>query len=796
MPLALLEHLPPQQKIIVVAPRRVAVKSAAQRMAQLIDEPIGHRVGFRTGIESQVSKDNRIEVVTEAIWVRQLQSAPECDSVFAVLFDEFHERNYYADLGLMFAHEVQQAFNESLNILVMSATLNMESLERYLGQPAKISIAGRNFAVTTEYSPSPSNLRGQHSEFSSALLENCYRQIVKATQQSDKDVLVFLPGRFEIEQLLEHLQSKQPDLQTLALYGAINWRQQQMIISGESREALAGGQTKQRVILATNIAETSVTIPNIGVVIDSGQMRVSDYDDKTTQSRLFSTAISQQNAVQRQGRAGREAEGLCIRLWPAEKVMPKNIQPELQRSDLRPLVLELAQWGCTDFEQVEWIDPPSQQRFTSAQQQLMTLGALTADKQLTKLGEQLLALGSEIELAYLLVQAAQHQQFGQAAQLAFALQEGVAMDDNQTLYQLEHNQLIAKTKQGLFHKRQQQWQSRLNTVTATQQPLLKLICQSFSLRIGKRDPNQLKRFHFSGGFSAECFDPKQGEQWAFCIALSVQKLAKGYRVRTALPLAAHEFNQYCGGQIVTDELLEFDSTKQAFNAFRVEHFHQLELARQTISLQSIANFDQQLRQFWHNQVRQPDTQVKIINPQLTALLNRANLVREHLDKTFAPKLTKQALLDLVDDWLLPAVENSRKLNIIDEIDKVKLLQQYLDWNDWQQLNQLCPERIAIPSGRSATIDYSGAKPVIAVKLQEMFGQAHSPSILNGKLGVTVHLLSPAGKPLQITDDLHSFWHNAYLEVKKEMKGRYPKHPWPDDPINALATSKTKRQLKQ
>lgn len=791
VPMALL-HAPWLQgrKVVMLEPRRVAARAAAGFMARQLGERVGVTVGYRIRFENKVGPTTRIEVVTEGILTRMLQDDPLLEAVGALVFDEFHERHLAGDLGLALALDVQAGVREDLRIVVMSATLDGARLADFLDAP-RLSSAGRSFPVAIAHFPARRD---------EALEHQTRRAIEHALATHPGDALVFLPGQREIAKVAALLELDDHAVEVLPLHGELPVEQQARVLQ-------PAPDGRRRVVLATNVAESSVTLPGVRVVIDSGLAREPRFDPNSGFSRLETVAISQASADQRAGRAGRVAEGWAYRLWPASQRLEPQRRPELVQVDLAPLALELAAWGS---DGLRWLDPPPPGALAAGRDLLRRLDALTATGTLTERGRQMLALGTHPRLAAMLLAAA-----NDPARLALACDLAALLDARDPL-RTRTDALAARwqalaawragrvasdaSRSGLaaIDAAATQWRRRLRCdaappATVPAHALGDLLAHAFPDRIGRQHPQDPRRYLLANGRMARLFDDSAlyGEPWL--VASELRFEAKDALLLRGAPVDEAVLRAEFAAHFSDADEVRWDAERRALVSERVARFDGIVLAAKPAGCVDPALAARALT----DAVRDLGLAVLPWSEALTQWRIRVQCLRAWLPELGLPDLSDAALLATLDDWLLPALAGKTRLDALSAEELAEAVQGRLDWPLRQRLDTLAPTRIAVPSGMQRAITYAldadgtPAAPVLAVKLQELFGLADTPRIADGRVPLILHLLSPAGRPLQVTQDLRGFWERTYPDVKKEMKGRYPRHPWPDDPWSATATHRAK-----
>lgn len=770
------------QKIVMLEPRRVAARAAAGFMARQLGEPVGATVGYRIRFENKVSAGTRIEVVTEGILTRMIQDDPTLDGVGAIVFDEFHERHLSGDLGLALALDVQSQVREDLRLLVMSATLDGERLAKFLDAP-RLTSAGRSYPVTVTHFPARRD---------EALLQQLRRCIEQVLIAHPGDVLVFLPGQREIADAQRLLADAAGAVRLLPLHGELPLEAQSAALNPDP-------EGRRRMVLATNVAESSVTLPGVRVVIDAGLAREPRFDPNSGFSRLETVSISQASADQRAGRAGRVAEGWAYRLWPESQRLEPSRTAEIAQVELAGLRLELAAWGGP----LRFVDAPPSGALAAASDLLARLGALDARGQITAFGRECLRLGTHPRLAAMLL-AVRGDEQAQACDLAAMLEardvlrsrSDALADRWQALAAYRVGRLPADANRNALNAIDQaakQWRRRLR-ITATPPAhaaahvLGDVLAHAFPERIARQHPSDPLRYQLAGGRSARLHPDSTlyGEPW-----LVVSELR--YEVKDALVLRAAPVDEVRLQRDFPDrwfegDVVRWDATARALVSRRERRFDAIVIESKPAGRPDPALAAQALC----DAVGELGLDALPWTEGLRQWRERLRCLREWMPELGLPDYGDDALLATREHWLKPAFAGKSRLDALGEEQLGDALKVPLDWSLRQKIDQLAPRRITVPSGQERTIDYQyGSAPVLAVKLQELFGLADTPRIADGRVPLTLHLLSPGGKPLQVTQDLRSFWDRTYPEVKKEMKGRYPRHPWPEDPWTAQATHRAK-----
>ncbi len=771
LPLRLLEHGGIKGRIILLEPRRLAARNVAQRLAELLNEKPGETVGYRMRAQSCVGSQTRLEVVTEGVLTRMIQRDPELTGVGLVILDEFHERSLQADLALALLLDVQQGLRDDLKLLIMSATLDNGRLQQLLPDAPMIISEGRTFPVERRYQPLAAHLR-----FDEAVAI----ATAELLRHESGSLLLFLPGVGEILRVQEQLVTRVGgDVVLCPLYGALTLAEQRQAI-------FPAPQGKRKVVLATNIAETSLTIEGIRLVVDCAQERVARYDARTGLTRLITQRISQASMTQRAGRAGRLEPGICLHLLAKEQAERAAAQgePEILQSDLSGLLMELLQWGCTDPEQLNWLDTPPAINLQAAKRLLQMLGALEGDR-LSARGHKMAALGNDPRLAAMLVSTKNDDEAASAAKLAAILEEPPRGGSTDLAVAFSRNQPA-------WQQRSQQLLKRLNVRSG--QPdialLPLLLAQAFADRIARRR-GQEGRYQLANGMGAmlDADDALGRHEWLIAPLLLQGSASPDARILLALPLDIEALMQTCPELLQQSDTIEWDEAQGTLKALRRSRIGQL-----TVKVQPLAKpSEEELHQAMLNGIRDKGLSVLNWTPEAEQFRLRLQCAENWLPEYDWPAVDEDSLLKTLELWLLPHMSGVHSLRALKALNVGQALRGLLDWSMLQRLDSELPAHYTVPTGSRIAIRYhEDNPPVLAVRMQEMFGEANTPTIAQGRVPLVLELLSPAQRPLQVTSDLSAFWQGSYREVQKEMKGRYPKHVWPDDPANTAPTRRTKK----
>lgn len=771
LPLQFLAHKAIKGRIILLEPRRLAARNVAQRLAELLDEKPGETVGYRMRAQSCVGPATRLEVVTEGVLTRMIQRDPELSGVGLVILDEFHERSLQADLALALLLDVQQGLRDDLKLLIMSATLDNDRLQQCLPDAPTIVSEGRAFPVERRYQPLAPQLR-----FDEAVAVACAELLRKELGS----LLLFLPGVGEILRVQEQLSTRVgSDVLLCPLYGALPLNDQRKAI-------LPAPQGMRKVVLATNIAETSLTIEGIRLVVDCAQERVARFDARTGLTRLITQRISHASMTQRAGRAGRLEPGICLHLIAKEQAERAAAQgdPEILHSDLSGLLMELLQWGCSDPAQLTWLDLPPVVNLQAAKRLLHLLGALDGEL-LSVTGQKMAALGNDPRLAAMLVSASTPDDAATAAKLAAVLEEPPRMGNTDLGVAFSRHQPA-------WEQRSRQLLNRLNVrngeVDASR--IAPLLAQAFADRIARRR-SQDGRYQLANGMGAalDADDALGRHEWLIAPLLLQGSASPDAWILLALPLDIDALVQRCPELLHQSDTIEWDEAQGTLKAWR-----RLRIGALTVKVQPLAKpSEEELHLAMLNGIRDKGLNVLNWTPAAEQLRLRLHCAAKWLPEYDWPAVDDRTLLDTLENWLLPHMSGVHSLRGLKSLDVHQALNGLLDYSLQLRLVSSLPTHYTVPTGSRIAIRYhEDNPPALAVRMQEMFGEARTPTIAEGRVPLVLELLSPAQRPLQITRDLAAFWQGSYREVQKEMKGRYPKHVWPDDPANTAPTRRTKK----
>lgn len=790
------------KKILLLEPRRLAARAAASHMADLLNERIGETVGYRMRFETKIGATTRIEVVTEGVLTRLLQQDPSLGDYGIVLFDEFHERSLQADLGLALSLETQRLFRPDLRLLVMSATLDCGPVSELLGHPPLITCEGRMFPVETRYLDH--SLTGR--------LELAVVQLIRhSLRRDDGSLLVFLPGMADIRRVERILSDTELNshIKIAALHGDLSIEMQQSAI----KPAPSG---TRKVVLATSIAETSLTIEGVRVVIDAGRLRIPRYDSRTGLTRLETIRVTQDSAAQRQGRAGRLEPGICYRLWTEKEqaLLAVRRPPEILDADLTSLMLDLAQWGARDPSELSWLTLPPQGGVAQARKLLIQLGALSVDGRLTEHGRRMAELSLHPRLAHMVINAGPLGLAERACDIAALLTERDLLHEpsaerpidlrvrldllqgrpNSTVGAMVTPSSLDRVKRiaALWRRHLPQWKTRnQDEPPDSSYAAGVLLALAYPDRIAQRQSRGEGHYRLVNGQGARFTKPDSLATEPFLVIADLDGGTQWATINLAAPITRKDIASLYHDRLVEEEDVTWDEESRTVRALRRQRLGAVILSEEASSspdankirtalLQGIYKsgldvlpFDGSLRQ-WRARVM---WMKRIDGPQ-----------------SEWPDLSDETLLQTLDQWLGPYLTGITTLDRVKQMDLTAPLRALLTHEQLRRLDRLVPTHITVPSGSRIPLDYDQPEgPVLAVRVQEMFGCKDTPRLMDGKIPLMLHLLSPAKRPVQVTQDLSGFWKRAYPDIRKELRGRYPKHHWPDDPLNAAPTAKTKRK---
>jgi ATP-dependent helicase HrpB len=784
VPLDLLsaDWLGPTGKIVLLEPRRLAARAAAERMAATLGERVGDTVGLRVRLGSKISARTRIEVVTEGVFTRMILDDPELAGIGAVIFDEFHERSLDADLGLAFALDAQGALREDLRLLVMSATLDGARVARLLGDAPVVASEGRAYPVETRHVERDPNRR---------IEEAMSDAILRALRADPGSVLAFLPGQGEIRRVATLLAGRVPDGTEVApLYGALSPAEQDRAVA----PAAAG---RRKVVLATSIAETSLTIEGVRIVVDSGLSRVPVYEPGLGLTRLVTARASRASVDQRRGRAGRTEPGLCYRLWPeaATTALEPFTRPEILAADLSGLLLDCAAWGVTDPGGLAFLDPPPAAALGEARSMLRDLAAIDADGRLTPGGRGLRALPLPPRLARMVVSAAASGQARAAADLAAVLVErGLGGDGVDLADRVERFARDRSARSADMRRLAEGWARRANAAASTASPLAGVDLSEVGPLLALAYPDRVARargrdgeFVMANGRAGRLDPALALAREPFVVVADIAGAAGSARILAAAPIALPAIEALFADRIAASNQVSFDRAARSLRARSARRLGSVTLGERSLPVPADAESAAILAQG----VADVGLDALPWTPALAQWRARVSFLHAAEGGDW-PDLSDDVLAAGIADWLAPEILGRTAIDAIAAEDLGRALQALLPWTLRGRLETEAPTHVEVPTGSRIPIDY-GAEggPVLAVRVQELFGLDRHPTIAGGRVPLVLHLLSPAQRPIQITRDLPGFWRGSWAAVRADLRGRYPRHPWPEDPLTEPPTRRAK-----
>ena len=785
IPIALLASDLFEKKIIMLQPRRLAVRSAAKRLAQHYGDQLGQTVGYRMRGESKVSNKTRIEVVTEGVLIKMIQNDPELNNVSCIIFDEFHERSLSADLGLTFCLEIRSELREDLGILVMSATLDAAPVAKLMGDAPVITSSGKSYDVCPYYLSKPWKF---NKTFKNDFIQAISGLIIKAFEENEGSILAFLPGAREIKQVQTFLKAKLAnDLDIYPLYGAMSFDEQQKAILPSCRRKL---------ILATSIAETSLTIKDIRIVIDSGLTRRSRFDPSSGMSRLITERVTKAEAIQRMGRAGRTNTGVCYKLWTKgeEGGLKPFPEPEILISDLSPLAMELAAWGVSNPKNLPFLTQPKSSDFQTAQELLRDLGALNDNGKITALGQKISLEPTHPRLARILISG------GQDANLVVALIESkdilgpnsptdfkLRIDAMKNSISFENNNPYAINKKASSNVLK--LSKRLHPKGQLELSNAQMVALAYPDRIGLSRNQNRGQFLLSGGKGAFISASDQLASAKMIVALNLDGDKREAKLRIGIEILETEFMELFHDQIKFKRICEWSKRELKVITSEEKTFQSLVLSKKKWTSCNPELIAKALLMGIN------DIGLDILpwTSKTKNFLARANKLNQTSD--FLPNCSLEFLSKKTHEWLLPHLVGFRSKGDLEKLNMIDIIKNLFSWKQIEYLNKNAPEFILAPTGSKMIINYSEEQPKIRIRLQELFGLKTHPTIGENNEPLLVELLSPAMRIVQTTSDLPKFWLTSYSDVRRDMRGRYPRHPWPEDPMNAEPTRRIKKQNK-
>jgi ATP-dependent helicase HrpB len=783
--------------IIMLEPRRVAARMVASQMAKLLGEKLGERVGYQVKMKSVKSERTKILVVTEAILVRMIQSDETLSRVALVIFDEFHERNIYSDLSLALSLQVQELIREDLKLLIMSATLNTAKLCELMGDVPVITSEGKSYEVTMGYL----DIRTKQPD--ARTLHEVTLNAVKHAYKNDRgDILVFLAGVREIQKLQHSLNAVIDTTASLILplYSALSKKEQDLALKTSN---------KRKIILATNIAQTSLTIEGVRIVIDTGVEKLASYNSATGMNHLDLAFISKDAATQRAGRAGRTENGKCYRLWHENKILQESTKPEILRSDLSATLLDLALWGVDAFTELQWMDIPDEKSLNAAKEVLQELQMLDTDCKITAFGRDALSLGVHPRFSYMILKANEFGYGYEASLLCALLSEKEILkaafreSDIATRFMLLYEKELDNThinvyrakevlhQADFFYKKLQKIKKVIKKTEQFSQNMLGvLLLLAYPDRLAKQRVKDDNRYKLSNGKGALLRLEDSFFNEPYLVVANLFAKSNESIINAALRIDEEQLENYFAHLIETKESVLYNKVTHKIELRQNRYF--LKLLLDSKPMPNAVN--QEYKKLFLELVQSEGLEMLVWSKKAVTLRQRAAFVNHHLQNKVMD-LSDATLLENLDSWLAPYLEDIKSIKELQNLDMYKILFNSLAWQEQQELDRLAPLSIKVPSGSNIFIDYTDVqKPSLSVKIQEVFGLHETPKVLKAVIPLQMQLLSPAMRPIQITYDLKSFWENSYAEVRGELRGKYKRHYWPEDPFEAVATNKTKKNM--
>ncbi|MEA3553723.1 MAG: ATP-dependent helicase HrpB [Campylobacterota bacterium] len=784
--------------IIMLEPRRVAARMVASRMAQLLGEEVGQTVGYQVKMDRCSSSKTKVLVVTEAILVRMIQSDQSLQNVAMVIFDEFHERSIHTDLSLALSLQVQELLRDDLKILIMSATLNSNEIVNLLGDVPVITTLGKTFEVEDIYLKA--NLKQPDVRNINSTLLNI---TLNSIANDDGDILVFLSGVKEIKalekSLNDSLKNSDENIVVLPLYSALSKKEQDRAILKNK---------KRKIILSTNIAQTSLTIDGVKVVIDSGLEKLSRYNYSNGMNHLELSFISKDSAIQRAGRAGRLSNGKCYKLWHQNKILTPSTKPEILRTDLSSLLLDLALWGVDEFDELSWLNIPDTKILEDTKEILQELQMLDDNFAITSFGKDALTLGLHPRYSFMILTASDMGYGYEACLLASMLSEKDIFKNSYSSCDIKDrfvhllqkdidnsfiNRYIAKD----ILKQSEAFYTKLKKIKPQNRNKFDidmigvLVLFAYPDRLAKQRQKDDNRYKLSNAKGAILNIEDTLFNEPYLVVSNLIANNKDSYINLACSISLENIESYFSSFIEQSQTITFNKSKKKFDIKEHSCFLNLELYSTSKDSKSIKNFTELIL----NLIQKEGLEFLPWSKKAKDLKDKINFVNQHIKNNDFPDFSDNWLINNLDDWLKPYLEGINEIKELENLDIYSILLNLITWENQQLLNQLLPKSIKVPSGSNINIDYSNLEiPVLSVKLQEMFGLSQTPMILNNTVALQIQLLSPAMRPIAITYDLESFWKNSYDDVRKDLRGKYKRHYWPESPYDAVATNKTKKNM--
>lgn len=782
VPISLLDQSWLEDKIIIMLePRRVAARMVASQMAKSLNETVGKTVGYQIKMDIKKSTKTKILVVTEAILVRMIQSDQELSNVALIIFDEFHERSIHTDLSLALSLQSQDFLRDDLKILIMSATLNANHIKTITGNIPVVSSQGRIYDVENIY------LSKSIKQPDSKTIYSILVDTIHTALKDDGDILIFLAGMKEINTLHESLNKilKNQNIDILPLYSTLSKKEQDKAI---------GSSKNRKIILSTNIAQTSLTIVGVKIVIDTGLEKQSIYNHKTNMDHLELTFISEDSSIQRAGRAGRLSNGKCYKLWHKDKILQQSTKAEILRVDLSSALLDLALWGCDNFEDLNWLDIPAKETLNHTYSTLENINTIDHEKNITQMGRDSIKLGLHPRLSYMILQSNKLGYGYEACIIAAILTSNIYTKDSdiQSIF-------IDCYEYGKLKKEVDNFYKRLigisPNITKSKNFDLELIAVlllfAYPNRLAKQRGNNENIYKLSNGKGAILNYDDSLFNSEYIVVVNLNGNIKNSYISLASKISYNQIEKYFSNTITTKQTIKYNKNEKKFDIRENRYFLKLQLSSKPITNTNNIDYKSLILEL----IKKEGLGILTWDKKSLALQNRVNFFnKQNYDKLELPNMENEFLLETLDLWFDMHCTNIKTIKQLEEINLYPILSSMISWDNLKTLDTLLPIGYKVPSGSVIHIDYSYEIPTLNVKVQEIFGLNKTPLIFNNMISLNINLLSPAMKSIALTNDLQSFWDNSYIDVRKDLRGKYKRHYWPENPYEAIATSKTKKHM--
>jgi len=765
----------------MLEPRRVAARMVASQMAKSLNETVGQTVGYQIKMDIKKSSKTKILVVTEAILVRMIQSDQELSNVALIIFDEFHERSIHTDLSLALSLQSQDFLRDDLKILIMSATLNANHIKTITGNIPVVSSQGRIYDVENIY------LSKSIKQPDSKTIYSILVDTIHTALKDDGDILIFLAGMKEINTLHESLNKilKDHNLDILPLYSTLSKKEQDKAI---------GSSKNRKIILSTNIAQTSLTIVGVKIVIDTGLEKQSIYNHKTNMDHLELTFISEDSSIQRAGRAGRLSNGKCYKLWHKDKILQQSTKAEILRVDLSSALLDLALWGCDNFEDLNWLDIPAKETLNHTYSTLENINTIDHEKNITQMGRDSIKLGLHPRLSYMILQSNKLGYGYEACIIAAILTSNIYTKDSdiQSIF-------IDCYEYGKLKKEVDNFYKRLigisPNITKSKNFDLELIAVlllfAYPNRLAKQRGNNENIYKLSNGKGAILNYDDSLFNSEYIVVVNLNGNIKNSYISLASKISYNQIEKYFSNTITTKQTIKYNKNEKKFDIRENRYFLKLQLSSKPITNTNNIDYKSLILEL----IKKEGLGILTWDKKSLALQNRVNFFnKQNYDKLELPNMENEFLLETLDLWFDMHCTNIKTIKQLEEINLYPILSSMISWDNLKTLDTLLPIGYKVPSGSVIHIDYSYEIPTLNVKVQEIFGLNKTPLIFNNMISLNINLLSPAMKSIALTNDLQSFWDNSYIDVRKDLRGKYKRHYWPENPYEAIATSKTKKHM--